>query len=178
MNGSQRGKSPITGDVFLTYALYRVLVHRGIWDSTSGIWDTYAVPGYYGEEPGPVSLDSSEIEAINKFIIENMNVSNTEKIRNALIVEYGYILEALEGKELDNIQKVKVEDIRIGSPDHYTRIDRKSVESEYAGYEEYGMPFGICIDDGDGKYRLVDGYHRITYAKIKGLSKVPMIVVR
>jgi hypothetical protein len=159
------------------YAVMRFIVHAGLADPDS--WYADVCNGYYGEEIAGVSSEIPDImNKVNQFILDNRYLSNTEKIRNALIAEYGYILEALEGKGLDNIEKVAVEDIRFGSPDHYTRIDRKGIEKFYADYEDYDLPFGICIDEGNGKYRLIDGYHRVTYAKIKKLSEVPMIVVK
>lgn len=175
IGGSQKGKSPLVDDVFLKYALYRVMVHSQLWND--GLWETYPVGGYYGEEMGPVTLDSQMIAKFNAFIVNNKSLSDNEKIRNALIVEYGYILEALEGKDLNNIKKVKIDDIHFGQKDHYVKINIKEAEQYYSGYENLELPFGICIDEGDGKYRLIDGYHRVAYAKNKKLSKVPMIVV-
>lgn len=129
-----------------------------------------SIDGYYGEEIGDVVMDTSLFIKICERIeaIEKMN--DTDRIRQALIDEYGFLLEDIEGKDF-KLVTVKFDKIKQENDSYSKKLNQKVVES----YNEHELPLGVLIDNGNS-YRLIDGYHRLAAAKKEGLKRATFYV--
>jgi hypothetical protein len=125
--------------------------------------DSYSVSvtsGYYGQEIDSVKIDDREVIKDLIFMFENSN--NLQKLQEyLLILEYGHIHPRFKNKKFE-IEKISLDKISIGNDHHYNKI----VEP----YEiDLNNVLGVLIEEGD-KLSLMDGYHRIKFAKTSGLQ--------
>lgn len=152
-------------DEFQRYCVDRLLVARKIWDTDN--WEVRVRRGYYGQEIDGVYLENAN--KIEQEVNELLKLSDTDKIKYVLKLEYGYILDVLENKDFE-ICEVERSSIIFGQEGHYKKLDKGMVEK----YKDYELPRGICIQDGE-KYRVIDGYHRISACQDE---KVKIIVAK
>ena len=141
---------------FDLYCADRILTINKIYNPEK--WNVGVEKGYYGQEIGDVTLDARVAEKIDQELHDVWCLdSNRAKIEYVLNLEYGYILEKLEGcnYEIDVIGRGVLSFQR----EHYQTLDSEAVSS----YKEYDLPRGICLKEGD-RYRLIDGYHRVSAA--------------
>lgn len=133
--------------------------------------------GYYGDELDSIKLDNSDI--INKIanifsikayrkeklkqislsaeevdVVENDYVFD-EYVKKILTDEYVYILESLEGSKF-KIVEIKTKDVIFPQREYNNFIKSQNLSS-------YKNRKGICglVKMIDGKYHVIDGYHRI-----------------
>ena len=120
-------------------------------------WDVGVVSGYYGQEIGKITLDSS----VEAEILQRLNVpdktSDVDKIKKLLEFEYGYVLPVLEP-----MNKVKIVDV---NPKNLLLFnDRYYGKAKNNLYDDYDLP--VCVVRKDpakrGKYIVIDGYHRLS----------------
>lgn len=138
------------------YTINRTLNSFKIWEQTN--WDIRIIDGYYGQEIDGEFIDQKIIgelktninEALNKFGIN-------ERVEYLLEMEYGELLPELIGLNYE-IGFINKSDIIFGSKSHKNIVDKKSMK--YYSDNNYDGIRGVVIDRKDGKYRLIDGYHR------------------
>lgn len=136
------------------YCIDRILTHFKIYQPYS--WCVRATGGYYGEEVEGVYLENAKI--IEDKIQEMLNLkNNTEKIESVLMLEYGFLLESVKNLKW-SIKTINKNDIFFPQ-DHYV----KKVEL-VKDYEEYTFPLAVVLSD-ENKFRVVDGYHRLSANK-------------
>ena len=136
------------------YTIDRILRAYKIWRSES--WDIEITWGYYGQEIESINLNVEIVERIEQdldiaFSIEDFN----GRIEYLLGVEYGYLLPELENCKYE-LMDIKKSDIIFGSINHYKKLEK----CDYYNDLRYNNIRGIVIENG-GKYRLIDGYHRV-----------------
>jgi len=120
--------------------------------------------GYYGEEIDGVYLTNKDVaENINKVMALS---SLKEKVLFVLNLEYNFLLP-----ELKKCDKWTIETVLLDQIDsHYmARKTKKKIENNYK------LPLGVCLRK-DGRFRLIDGHHRIEKA-VKDEREWVMIVV-
>jgi hypothetical protein len=141
--------------------------------STLTIGDFYChvCGGYYGEEMNGITLDNYEIvdkleeiidiKTARKKKLKQLNeISKSElsddKIRQILIMEYGYLLDELKISSFSVIE-IDTQDIIFPQEEHSKNLNKDKVN----GYKNHS---GICgiVKEKNGKYKVIDGYHRIT----------------
>ena len=155
--------------------LIRIAFRKGApspWD-LSDLINIETCRGYYGEEIDSVKLDDS----LAKELIKKLNhldslKTEKEKLAYLLTEDYGFLLPELT--EISNWEIVYIngKKLNIGNYNHFKSLDPKKV----AQYKDYDFPRAICLADG-GKYRLIDGYHRIAAQLAKGTEEqFPVIV--
>ena len=109
--------------------------------------------GYYGQEiDGTFLLQASGVGPHVQTVLALQD--RHHKIEYVLDLEYNKILDAVKNKEW-SIETIKMEDLNFGSKQH----EKKVRKSELEMYKDWTLPRGIAIAQ-DGKYRLIDGYHR------------------
>jgi hypothetical protein len=147
------------------YCIDRILRTFKVWEQKA--WKVGVHSGYYGEELGDVTLNqATEIDqAIDNVLSMG---SGRLKIEYLLELEYGYLLEALFDctYTIETLDKTKIN----FQQEHYTKLDKAAVDI----YIDYPHPRGIVLER-NGKYRLIDGYHR--NAAVKS-GPVKVIVAR
>lgn len=138
------------------YCIDRVLAAYKIYDKD--FWNIKICNGYYGQEIDSVKLDPTRANKIDAELDRILGLkSTTEKIEALLTLEYGYVLDALFNCEYE-IKEIDKTDIKF-QREHYTKLDQSVIES----YKKYDLPRGIVVAERD-KYRLIDGYHRVSAA--------------
>ena len=129
----------------LTYAIGRVLSANRIWETHN--WDIRIGRGYYGEEvTGVLYTGDGDIDRTISRLLTTTSTADWIKI--ALEAEYGYVLDELRNATFD-VQKLSLADIHIA---HRGKRDMRDTK-----------PTDICglVTADGGRWRLVDGHHRI-----------------
>ena len=133
---------------------------------TNDDFECQVVGGYYGEEMNGITLDGWQIvtdleniidlKKARKLKIEKLTeiYKETEKIKKILISEYGYLLENLKDAKFAIIE-VSPNDIIFPSQRHLNEVSNENLES-YKKHKICGI-----VREKDGKYLVIDGYHRI-----------------
>jgi len=150
-------------DIF-EYALDRIWSYYIKKYSMDDLFSYSIMNGYYGEEVRFISLYKYDIA--DKFdSITKLN--NDLLIEETLMVEYGYLLDRLDGCHYE-IDEVELSSIKIHNTDYYDDGLNRDLIEMYKNYNYF-----IALIDED--YRLIDGYHRVTAAKEAKREFVPII---
>lgn len=135
------------------YCFDRICRINKIWDKSE--YEITTCFGYYGEEV-------DEVVFSNEYGIKHdwediKDLSEVDKIRAVLKMEYGYVLPQLLPLENVTIIKINKKQLQLPNNEYYHRMDRDVLKS----YENYKGPLGVVTDAGNGQYRLIDGNHRV-----------------
>lgn len=137
------------------YTIDRILRINKAYEPTN--WEVQVCGGYYGQEIDDVLLENSVAQKIEDQINEALSIINlTPRIEYLLMLEYGSILPALQGRQY-SIETVERDSIIFGSDEHYRKVNTKSLD-HYSDKNYTGIR-GIALVKDD-RYRLIDGYHR------------------
>lgn len=137
------------------YTIDRILRINKAYEPTN--WEVQVCGGYYGQEIDDVLLENSVAQKIEDQINEALSIIDlTPRIEYLLMLEYGSILPALQGRKY-SIEIVERDSIIFGSDEHYRKVNTKSLD-HYSDKNYTGIR-GIALVKDD-RYRLIDGYHR------------------
>ena len=141
-------------------------------------FECHVCGGYYGQEMDGITIENYKIldkleESIDIIVsrknklkkLNDVSVSD-DKIRNILIMEYGYLLVDLKISTFSIIE-IDTNDIIFPQEEHSKNLNDDKVKS-------YKNHSGICgiVKEKNGKYKVIDGYHRITANLNKPIIKV------
>ena len=152
------------------YCAERFLRHSDLDDLSS--WEVNVCGGYYGEEVNGVRLDDTLKASVVKGLQALNAGSPKDMVQLALTVEYGHVLPVLENIEDWAVEEIDYELIDFPNRDRFEytkKMDSKLIES----YKDHSYPRGVCVRLSNGRYRLIDGYHRCQAIKS---GKVKMVV--
>lgn len=139
------------------YTIDRILRSNKIWEDYQ--WNIKVSGGYYGQEIDGVFLEESVTRKIESQIYEAFSyIDIKSRVEWLLKLEYGDLLPELENKEWKVI-RVNKSDIILGSSGHLEGVSKKDLE--HYSTKNYAGIRGVAIEKS-GKYRLIDGYHRVT----------------
>ena len=137
------------------YTIDRILRINKAYEPSN--WEVQVCGGYYGQEIDDVLLENSIAQKIEDQINEALSIIDlTSRIEYLLMLEYGNILPALQGRQY-SIETIERDSIIFGSDEHYRKVNTKSLD-HYSDKNYQGIR-GIALFK-DGKFRLIDGYHR------------------
>ena len=137
------------------YTIDRILRINKAYEPSN--WEVQVCGGYYGQEIDDVLLENSVAQKIEDQINEALSIIDlTSRIEYLLMLEYGNILPALQGRQY-SLETVERDSIIFGSDEHYRRVNTKSLD--HYSDKNYDGIRGIALVK-DGKFRLIDGYHR------------------
>jgi hypothetical protein len=137
------------------YTIDRILRINKAYEPSN--WEVQVCGGYYGQEIDDVLLENSVAQKIEDQINEALSIIDlTSRIEYLLMLEYGNILPALQGRQY-SIESVERDSIIFGSDEHYRKVNTKSLD--HYSDKNYDGIRGIALVK-DGKFRLIDGYHR------------------
>jgi hypothetical protein len=138
----------------LAYCLDRVLRHLSLDESC---FDIQYGSGYYGDEIYGIKYSGSN-DLVRDIAILARSSSSMDALRFALEREYGYLLNILRDAKSCKIIEARPSDLVVPNKDHYMKLDKKAIEGyKKEDFSEY--PVGVFIGI-EGKYRVIDGYHR------------------
>lgn len=152
------------------YCIDRIIRLSDIKETSS--WRVLTHHGYYGEETCGVELSSTILNSVIDSLKEMNKGSDADKIKFCLKEEYGSVLEQL--KPLSNVKSedVKVQDIELFNDSYQRKLNKKYIDQ----YNNFDLPRAICVKAGK-KYRVIDGYHRMTAAVNSNLKKAKILVL-
>lgn len=171
-------KPPFTLSALDRYGIERIVARQNL---NADSFEIEVGPGYYGEEIDGVHLDYQIRQNINAEVEKYLKLKADPSVRipHLLMVEYGYLLETLEGRSF-KITDVPLDSVKFGASNHYQHLDQGAV-SGYADRLKSEMladlPLGVALSEG-GFYRLIDGYHRLRAAQEAGFEKVRVAVAK
>ena len=135
------------------YTIDRILRHHKIWENKA--WEAKASPRYYGEELDYIRL--SNAYDIDGDIRTALSISNfNQRIEHLLYLEYGSVMPKLIGTNY-TLESIKKSDIIIGNKEYHNEL----YKTNYYSDKEYDLIRCLVLEQ-DGKYKLIDGYHRIS----------------
>jgi hypothetical protein len=160
LSGKREGKlSQILygiGEDINRYTIDRVLRKYKVWEP-----DYYTVEvcgGYYGQEIEGVFLSQNIASKIEEELNIAFSIDDLSgRVEYLLGLEYGSLLPDLEHCHYEIIEIDKTE-INFGSISHHSKVKKKDLE--FYSDKNYKGIRGL-VKFVDGKYRLIDGYHRV-----------------
>lgn len=158
--------------ILIKYCVERILRHfKPLREQSS--WDIEVEGGYYGEELGEVKLNKDVAETLSNILLSLENATDNQAIETALQVEYGFVLPTLKDKNW-TLERVAVAELELKNKHHAANLDEEQVVS----YRIDEKPVVGLVLHLDNKYRVIDGYHRITAAKKNKKNVVWAVVGR
>jgi hypothetical protein len=144
------------GEDINRYTIDRILRKYKVWDPN--YYEIEVCGGYYGQEIDGVFIiknisDKIEEELEIAFSIDDL----AGRVEYLLGLEYGSLLPDLEHCQYEIIEIDKTE-INFGSISHHSKVKKKDLE--FYSDKNYKGIRGL-VKFVDGKYRLIDGYHRV-----------------
>lgn len=146
--------------------------------------------GYYGDEFDSIKLENYDvinkianifsIKAYRKEKLKQINLSTEdigvveedyvldEYVKKILTDEYGYVLDSLKGSKF-KIVEIETKDVIFPQREYNEFVKSQNLSS-------YKNRKGICglVKIVNGKYHVIDGYHRINANK--NISKINVIL--
>lgn len=153
---------------FNLYSIDRIIRHFKLWDKDS--WESNIIRGYYGEEIDSIKIDNSIALKIKKCLNDIFSIRGlSSRIEFLLNLEYGHILPELIGSKY-KISEINKDDIIYFKKDYLKSCDKE----DYYLDKNYNGIRGIVLPK-DGKFRLIDGYHRFLSTDNKKIKMIEVI---
>lgn len=151
------------------YTIDRILRINKVWKPE--FWEINVSGGYYGQEVIDVVLTEDMVQKLNTQLEKAFDIDNlTERIEYLLELENGFILEDIKDKKY-RIVVIDIDDIVFSNKEHKSRVLIENLD-HYSDKNYKGIR-GIVKKD-DSKFRLIDGYHRLSKTENK-LVKVLVV---
>lgn len=132
-------------------------------------------PGYYGEELMGIYATDALIEVFNKF----NTLPLIEKLYFVLDLEYGRILPIL--KNINNLECKIVYMNKVVPTSNMKQMDAQLVSNLTRRLGQRSSADSIlptlCVDNGNGKYKLIDGRHRYQAHKQVNKRKINIMLL-
>ena len=152
------------------YTIDRILRINKIWKPE--FWEINVAGGYYGQEVDEVALIEDMVQKLNTQLEKAFDIDNlTERIEYLLELENGFILEDIKGKKY-RIVVIDIDDIIFTNSEHKSRVLIEDLE-HYSDRNYKGIR-AIVKKDSMNKWKLIDGYHRLSKTENK-LVKVLVV---
>lgn len=158
---SQEQKLLLASQMLITrYCLHRILIHLKVYLSNS--WTYKIGADYYGEEVQMISLNPNIARQVD-ILIESLRLKNiTEKLEKILTLEYGHLIPSVRKKKW-YVKQVNFDELYFSNEEHLEecKLDLEKQPDYKKSLETYPYPRAITILNQDGKYKVIDGYHRL-----------------
>lgn len=130
-------------------------------------FEFYIDSGYYGQEINDIKVSCDKfIEIMDNLV----NQSDNDRIKSILKFEYGYLLPVLETANF-TVEEIMVDSILPAQEEHYRKLDVNAIKKydELLNKDKKEFIENILgiVKCKNGKYSLVDGYHRYWTVKDK-----------
>lgn len=153
-------------DQILKYCFHRLLVRSTLTKPEN--WTITITPGKYGESIGEVLLNPMVAAVIIDNLGKLLEHNDLGRVLSVLKNEY-------DSLDLSQIATCRLETVLINDliPALYPIQLLPETLQRYNGY---GLPTCVCLKSG-GKYRVLDGFKRLTIAQQNGKTEVSVIVL-
>lgn len=143
------------------YCIHRIMTHFKAYDRN--MWQYFIEDDYHSQEVSEIKLKSEVALEIDTHLRYLINIPIKRKIEYVLTLEYGKLLPSVTNKNW-LIGPVSKDDLHFSNQTHYERCS----ESDLSYLNGYNLPRGLCIKQSNGKYKVIDGYHRLCAAEKLG----------
>jgi hypothetical protein len=152
------------------YTIDRILRINKVWKPE--FWNINVAGGYYGQEVDEVVLIEDVVQKLNTQLEKAFDMDNlTKRIEYLLELENGFILEDIKDKKY-RIVVIDIDDIIFTNLEHKSRVLIEDLE-HYSDRNYKGIR-AIVKKDSMNKWKLIDGYHRLSKTENK-LVKVLVV---
>ena len=152
------------------YTIDRILRINKVWKPE--FWNINVAGGYYGQEVDEVVLIEDVVQKLNTQLEKAFDMDNlTKRIEYLLELENGFILEDIKDKKY-RIVVIDIDDIIFTNLEHKSRVLIEELE-HYSDRNYKGIR-AIVKKDSMNKWKLIDGYHRLSKTENK-LIKVLVV---
>jgi len=152
------------------YTIDRILRHFKIWKNNC--WYIEVKYGYYGEEVTGVFFEKNTIQKIENKINEAFSITSlTERVKYLIILEYKRLLPEISNSKFELIT-LPVNSLEFGSKTHYGNVNKEDLSH----YRNYDGIMGLVTKKTNDKYRIIDGYHRLSVAVNMKSNDVKLIL--
>ena len=152
------------------YTIDRILRINKVWKPE--FWNINVAGGYYGQEVDEVVLIEDVVQKLNTQLEKAFDMDNlTKRIEYLLELENGFILEDIKDKKY-RIVVIDIDDIIFTNLEHKSRVLIEELE-HYSDRNYKGIR-AIVKKDSMNKWKLIDGYHRLSKTENK-LVKVLVV---
>ena len=158
---SKKQKLMISTQMLITrYCIYRILTHFKLF--TSDIWTFKTSFDYYGEEVQSIFLKPMIVHQVDQHLDNVRRISIAERLESILKLEYGHLIPSVIGREWF-IKKISPNDLIFSNTEHFNqcKIDNDENPNYKKSLESFPYPRGICCQNPNGTYKVIDGYHRL-----------------
>ena len=153
------------------YCVHRILTRQKIWDPDN--WIGVTGKGYYGDEVDDVCIKQPLFNQTCDKILEVVSLETLEeKINFVLKLEYGFILDKIQGKKM-KVEIVDWNKLEFLQENHLSSVLSKNFDHYNDQKYNKDMIRGIVLKEND-RLKVIDGYHRLTQTK-KNKVKVVLI---
>jgi len=150
----------------------RIMTALEVWQPD--VWNVHIGHGYYGQEVQGITMDRELACRCDSQIAKVAALKTlTAKVRLILKLEYGYLLPVI-AKESWIRKSVPFKSLVFGQDEHYRRLSPR-IREMYQNYPAK-WPVAFCVTSPDGKFRIIDGYHRSSVCE--GRTAIPIITTR
>lgn len=153
------------------YCIDRIIRLSGLRKTEN--WELDVHKGYYGDECSGPYPDEQETAKIRDIFQSMLELSAADKIKACLKEEYGHILPKLLDCTKAEIITTDPKDVEMFNESYMRKLDKEYVEQ----YNEYKLPRAVVDNGGKFKYRLIDGYNRMTSANNQSLISVDVVLL-
>lgn len=136
------------------YCIHRILTHFKLF--TPEVWKYYATDDYYSQEVNNVFVERNRATIIDRVLNEMRELPDNKKIELMLQLEYGKVLPTIKDK-VWRIATITKDDLLFSNESHL----KKCIDTDKSYLDSYKLPRGLCVLMANGKYRVIDGYHRL-----------------
>lgn len=159
----QEQKLLLASQMLITrYCIHRILTHHKVYLEEN--WNYQVGEDYYGEEIQGLTLKPQVATKIEHSLEELRIKNSTEKIEMILQMEYGRLIPSVINKKWA-VSQVTPEELYYSNTEHHEQCKNNLQEEQNTEYaktlSEYPYPRGLAILNPNGKYKVIDGYHRL-----------------
>ena len=143
-----------TSMLIYRYCIHRILSYFKIYLDEN--WDKYTSDDYYSEEVSAICIKKDIAKKIDLSLNQICNLSDDKKIEFILLMEHGRLLPSVT-KKTWVIDAINSENLIFSNK----ALLEKCVNSDLTYLKSYNLPRGLCVKEKH-KYRVIDGYHRLS----------------
>ena len=160
---------PLELPFFWQYVINRLLVLNKVYLKEN--WKSNWSSGYYGDELDSISIEDTLFKKLQTDLEKVIELNQIPQVVEYLLEkEYGYVIDKIKGKSY-TIEEIDTFDLFFPQNNHHQKVlskDLSYLDDKYFGNNSDDIQ-GVCIKEGN-KYKVIDGYHRLTYFSKKNLK--------
>ena len=115
-----------------------------------------AINDYYGQEVDMITLKPLIADNVDYNLTQLNFKTISKKIEYILQLEYGHLIPSVINREWKIVQ-ADLSQMIFSNLKHFQECSKQKLPY----LKNYKLPRGIAIQQSDGRYKVVDGYHRI-----------------